>query len=107
MENDDVLFEIIARSGNAKECAILAMDSVENNYIEVDKYLDEARSDYKLASIELSKYLKNKTENNSNEVDLLLLHAVEHTAVAGTTIQYALEIVKMKKQISDILKKIG
>lgn len=99
----DKMFEVVALGGNAQELAIEAIELAKNGeYIEAYNYLDKAKRDYKLASIELSSYLKLIQNSDDQKVDILVMHANEYVSSARITINYASELVEIYKLISNL-----
>ena len=102
MENEkySIPFAIILHAGNAKSLAMEALyASREGNFEDAGKMLEEANAELIDSHKWQTVMLQEEAKGKEREVNVVLCHAMDHIAMAATTVEMAEEIIMLRKEI--------
>lgn len=103
MEQDNLesVMSLIIHAGNAKSCAMEAIQSAKKREFELaQKSLDEAAEEITLAHNKQTVLLQKEANGEKNELSLLVVHSQDHLMTAITFIDLAKEIIELYQQIN-------
>ena len=104
-KSTSMAFDIILHSGNAKSSAMEALyESRDGNPDDAIHKLVEAKKELVEAHQRQTKLLQDEIRGDSTDVNVVLCHAMDHMAMAITTIELAEEIILLRKEMKEIKK---
>lgn len=94
MKDENVIFQIILHSGDARENIMKALQMLRNDdFNNAYKCIDEANLSLNLAHKVQSKCIFDEINNELNNVSLLMVHAQDHLMTTMAMRDFAKEIV--------------
>ena len=98
MDISEVIMTIIAYSGEAKSCALKAVQLARKKDFEgADDALDRCKEKLEIAHKSSAGLLVYEAQNNELHVSLLMVHALDHFSDAETAQEFAQELVYLYK----------
>lgn len=92
-------FEIIAHAGTAKGCALEAIDaSGEGDFKEADNLLKEGRDEMHACHDAQFSMLTQEANGTPVELNVILVHALDHLTMAIMTLDLAEKVVERDKR---------
>ena len=102
--NESKAFQLILHAGNAKTKAMEAIyASREGNFEEAEKDLEEAETELNEAHKCQTAMLVGAANGEKLEMDILLVHALDHLSMATTTLDLAEELVLQRKEMKGVV----
>lgn len=96
---DEIIFEIIANSGEAKSLIYEAIEEAEKgNFDRSDELIEEANEALNLVHYTQSKLIADELNGKPVEISLLFIHAQDHLSSAIELNNLAQYIIKMYKK---------
>lgn len=106
MNDENVIFEIILNSGDARTFALKGLEVTrENKMEEALKYLDEAGKKLNEAHKKQTLLIQDEINGNISQLSLLMVHAQDHLMNSMTIRDLAREIIMLRK--SDLERRNG
>lgn len=97
--NEKLAFELILHAGNAKSKAMEAIyASREKDFIKAQKNLEEAEKELNEAHKSQTAMLVGEANGEKLEMNILLVHALDHLSMATVTLELAEELVLQRKE---------
>ncbi len=97
--NEKLAFELILHAGNAKSKAMEAIyASREKDFITAQKNLEEAEKELNEAHKSQTAMLVGEANGEKLEMNVLLVHALDHLSMATVTLELAEELVLQRKE---------
>ena len=97
--NEKLAFELILHAGNAKSKAMEAIyASREKDFIIAQKNLEEAEKELNEAHKSQTSMLVGEANGEKLEMNILLVHALDHLSMATVTLELAEELVLQRKE---------
>lgn len=97
--NEKLAFELILHAGNAKSKAMEAIyASREKDFITAQKNLEEAEKELNEAHKSQTAMLVGEANGEKLEMNILLVHALDHLSMATVTLELAEELVLQRKE---------
>lgn len=104
-KTNNVSFELILHSGNAKSSAMEAFRLAKSNDFEkAEKKLDEAQEELVKAHEIQTDLIVAEARGEKSEVDILMVHAQDHLNGALIVIDLVTELIDMCKTIAEVKK---
>lgn len=103
MENENQLksFNLILHSGNAQSCAMEAIYSAkEDDFKTAKEKLEQAQEEMVLAHKVQTELLFGEANNEKYEINVLLIHAMDHMATSNVVVELAEELVGLHQKLS-------
>lgn len=102
MINEEAIMTLIVNSGNARSCAMMAIQSAkEGNFDEAEAQIKEAESSIAEAHNAQTSLLQSEAAGEKNEVTLLVVHSQDHLMNAITVIDLAKEFINVYKKMEE------
>ena len=99
-------FELILSAGNSKSHSLLSIESARQfNFEEAEKCLEEAEKELLAAHKVQSGMIQQEAQGNPTEVNVILVHAQDHLAMAMMAKDFAEEFVNIYKIIAELKSK--
>lgn len=100
--NEELSFELIWHAGNAKSCAMEAIKAIDSNdSTTCENKLKEAGEELKEAHQIQTNMLQDFSRGKEFKVDILMVHAQDHLNGAMLTLDFAKQIIELKKEIKN------
>lgn len=97
--NEKLAFELILHAGNAKSKAMEAIyASRQKDFITAQKNLEEAEKELNEAHKSQTAMLVGEANGEKLEMNILLVHALDHLSMATVTLELAEELVLQRKE---------
>lgn len=98
-----VAFEMITHAGTAKSCALMAVEDARNfDFASADENMAAAKDEMKAAHDSQLGMLQSEAQGNPVELNIILVHALDHLTMAIMSMDYANEMIEMWKTIQDL-----
>ncbi|MPN11135.1 Lichenan-specific phosphotransferase enzyme IIA component [bioreactor metagenome] len=98
-ENENSVISLILHSGNASSRAMEAIYASRNkNFDEAEVLLADVKNELALAHREHMEILAKEARGEKFEVNILLMHALDHMSQAHIVYELAKEIVLMRQE---------
>ena len=98
-------FELIMNAGNARSAAIMAVEAARNgDFEEAEQCIENAEKDMRLAHQSQTDMIQQEALGNSVEVNIILVHAQDHMAMAIMAIDNAKEFTHLYRQLQMLQK---
>ncbi len=100
-------FQLISIAGNARSIAINAVKKAQSNeFEEAQKLIIDAENEMNNAHQIQTDMLVNESRGDKNSVNIILIHAMDHMAMALQAIDYAKDTVYLYQKLALIQNNI-
>ena len=101
MSFENIIFGLIANSGEARSYAMEALKEARNeNFDKASKLIELADEKLLIAHKSQTELIQNEASGEKIEINILLIHAQDHLMNAITVKDLAIEIVELHKKIA-------
>lgn len=105
-EKYEVATELIAHAGVAKSCALEAIDEAsEGRFDSAEELIQEGRAEMVSAHDAQFGLLSQEASGNPVDVNIILVHALDHLTMAVMTLDLAERIISLQKRLCDVESK--
>lgn len=99
-EKYEIATELIAHAGTAKSCALEAIDeAADGKFDSAEELLKEGRAEMAGAHKTQFGILAQEASGTSVEVNIILVHALDHVTMAVMTLDLAERIIGLEKRL--------
>lgn len=100
MSFENIIFGLIANSGEARSYAMEALkEARKSNFEKAREYIEAAEEKLLLAHKTQTELIQREAAGEKVEVNILLIHAQDHLMNAMTIKDLAMEIIELHKKI--------
>lgn len=104
MENQEVIMGIIMHGGNARSCAMKAMqEAKKENFLEAKKFIEESNNELNKAHRIQTDLIQAEARGEGIDLSLLMVHAQDHLMNAMTVRDLAEEIIRLNENINQLI----
>lgn len=102
-ESEKVSFEIILYAGNARSKAMEAISNARTGcFDDAMNCLNEAKEELRQVHLVQTKLIQDEASGKTTDLNVLLVHAQDHFAMAMATIDNAEEFISLYRRLSSL-----
>ena len=96
----EIAFGLILHAGNSKSKSIQAVNAADkSDFEEAEKLMKEATEELKIAHEVQTKMLQEEANGEEMAMNLIMVHAQDHLAMAMTQKETALQMIRLYKRL--------
>lgn len=101
----ETAFGLILNAGNSKSKSLMAIEEArESNFEEAKKLVEEAQEDLHLAHQTQTDLIQNEAKGETNEINIMMVHAQDHLTTAMIQLDQAKEFIHIYELLARVLK---
>ncbi len=101
-------FQLITNAGNAKSAALMAIEAArEFDFVEAETKMQEAEAEMLEAHRVQTQMIQQEAGGTPVDVNIILVHAQDHLAMAMMAIKNAEEFICLYKTMRKLMDKLG
>lgn len=98
----EIAFGLILHAGNSRSASITAVQKAEKeNFEEAEELLKTADSELKMAHDVQTKMLQAEANGSKNEINLIMVHAQDHLAMALSQREVSSQFIRLYKKLEE------
>lgn len=98
----EIAFGLILHAGNSRSVSITAVKKAEKGHFEeAEELLKTADSELKLAHDVQTKMLQAEANGSKNEINLIMVHAQDHLAMALSQREVSSQFIRLYKKLEE------
>ncbi|MCI5840100.1 MAG: PTS lactose/cellobiose transporter subunit IIA [Peptoniphilaceae bacterium] len=103
MDKNDIIFKIITYAADASDNAKAAIEEAKKfNFEKADELIEKANESYLVSHDEQSKLITLEGNGQKNDLNVLLIHALDHLTMSNIRIENAKNLIELYKEVNKL-----